>query len=164
MGIRYYAYAFDADYTAQALAAPESVISADPLADAWGLPPGFTSGVTNFEQKPPKIDMLYLDKAWGYLQRLTAPGGAQEIPRPAHRMFEGYVTQTDYGWEPWVKALAPEEVVIVANDLVSVSEELTVTLDADGEDTAYILDFLKRAVDFVTQLATSNRGFAYLIG
>lgn len=39
MGIRYYAYAFDADMTARAQADPRSFISDDPLADAWGHAP-----------------------------------------------------------------------------------------------------------------------------
>jgi hypothetical protein len=33
MGIRYYAYAFDAHLTAQALAEPHSILSDDPLAE-----------------------------------------------------------------------------------------------------------------------------------
>lgn len=64
MGIRYYAYAFDKHLTGAALADPYSVIGVDPLADAWGLPPGFTSGVTDFTPSVPERDLLYLDKAW----------------------------------------------------------------------------------------------------
>ena len=40
MGIRYYAYAFDADQTEAALADPHHFLSDDPLADAWGLDRG----------------------------------------------------------------------------------------------------------------------------
>lgn len=39
MGIRYYAYAFDADRAQQAVDDPHSILSSDPLADAWGLEP-----------------------------------------------------------------------------------------------------------------------------
>jgi len=63
MGIRYYAYAFDADMTARAQADPRSFISDDPLADAWGMPHGAQIAVTNFEQSVPETEMLYLDKA-----------------------------------------------------------------------------------------------------
>ena len=40
MGIRYYAYAFDADLTERALADPRSVIGETALAGAWGMPHG----------------------------------------------------------------------------------------------------------------------------
>ncbi|WP_208544560.1 hypothetical protein [Rathayibacter sp. VKM Ac-2759] len=88
MGIRYYAYAFNADRTEAALADPRSIISDDPLADAWGMPHGVSTAVATFVQSVPERDMVYLDKAWAPLQALTAgraPGGS---PRPAHRMFE----------------------------------------------------------------------------
>ena len=50
MGIRYYAYAFDVDLTEQAARAPHSILSCDPLADAWGMEPGVRVGVATFEQ------------------------------------------------------------------------------------------------------------------
>lgn len=163
MGIRYYAYAFDADMTAFALADPLSVISDDPLADAWGMPHGAQQAVTNFVQSVPKTDMLYLDKAWSSMQALTAPNRPGEAPRPAYRMFEGQVTMNGYGWLPWVRAIAPDEVVGIAEDLVefqhSVSDD-----GATGQDARYFLDFVRRAVEFTTQVAASNRGFAYMIG
>jgi hypothetical protein len=81
MGIRYYAYAFDADMTTRALADPASFISDDPLAE----------------------------------------------------------------------------------DLVELQHALRDDV-ADDCDAGYAIDFLKRAVEFVTGLAASHRGFVYMIG
>lgn len=172
MGIRYYAYAFDADMTERALADPRSVISDDPLADAWGLPHGFTSGATDFDQSVPKRDLLYLDKAWPLLQALTAPGGDEREPRPAHRMFEGRVTSTDAGWEAWVRALAPVEVGDIARDLSTIDAEEALTgfreaarfsVDPDAE-ARYGEQYLDAARSFVSQLAAEGRGMVYMIG
>lgn len=163
MGIRYYAYAFDADMTARAQADPRSFISDDPLADAWGMPHGAQTAVTNFEQSVPKTDMLYLDKAWSGLQAMTRPSATDRRPRPAYRMFEGQVTMHENGWIPWVRALSPEEVLEIAEDLADL---LHVVQDdkTNDRDSRYVLDFLNRAVEFVAGVAASNRGFAYLIG
>lgn len=170
MGIRYYAYAFDADSTDRALADPRSVISDDPLADAWGLPHGFTSGTTDFEQSVPARDMLYLDKAWSLLQALTAPKGGDE-PRPAYRMFEGRVTDTETGWVSWVRALTPNEVAAIARDLDSIDDD-----DAGARfrerarfgdpeaDAEYGHQYLRKARAFVAALAADGRGMAYMIG
>jgi hypothetical protein len=163
MGIRYYAYAFDAEMTDRAKADPRSLISDDPLADAWGMPHGAQIATTNFEQSVPKTEMLYLDKAWSWLQAMTEPKAPGETARPAYRMFEGQVTMDGYGWTPWVRALSPEEVREVAGDLVDLQSELRI-LKPHDPDTRYALDFLSRAVVFVTILAASDRGFAYLIG
>lgn len=163
MGIRYYAYAFDADMTEQALADPMSFISDDPLADVWGMPHGARSAITNFEQSVPKTDMLYLDKACSAMQQLSAPSTPDEVPLPAYRMFEGQVTMTGYGWIPWARALAPGDVVEVADDLMELQHSVRADAANDPE-TAYVLQFLQRAVAFVRHLAASNRGFAYMIG
>lgn len=164
MGIRYSAYAFDAAQTERALADPRSVIGADPLADAWGLPPGFVSGVTDFEQTLPARDLLYLDKAWSLLQQLTAPA-AGEASRPAHWMFEGAVTETELGWLPWVRALAPVDVQLVAHDLEEIDIAAAASrLRADGGDREWATQSLAKASAFVRQLADDGRGLAYLIG
>jgi len=163
MGIRYYAYAFDADMTARAQADPMSVISDDPLADAWGMPHGARTAVTNFEQSVPRIDMLYLDKAWSGLQEITRPGATDRRPRPAYRMFEEQVTVHEHGWAPWVRALSPEDVPEIAEDLAELQRAMREG-ETNDEETRYLLDFLDRAVEFVTNVAASNRGFAYLIG
>jgi hypothetical protein len=81
MGIRYYAYAFDADRARQAVDDPHSILSSDPLADAWALEPHASVSVATFEQVSPKRDMLYLDKAWSALQSSRARG--PEVPPPA---------------------------------------------------------------------------------
>lgn len=163
MGIRYYAYAFDADMTAHAQADPMSVISDDPLADAWGMPHGAQVAVTNFEQSVPKTDMLYLDKAWSGLQAITKPGATDHRPRPAYRMFEGQVTAQGLGWTAWVRTLSPEDIPEIASDLAEVQRAMREG-EADDDETRYLLDFLDRAVEFVANVAASKRGFAYLIG
>lgn len=163
MGIRYYAYAFDADMTELALADPLSFISDDPLADAWGMPHGAQVATTNFVQSVPKTDMLYLDKAWSSLQALTAPSAPDDIPRPAYRMFEGQVTMHGYGWIPWARAVSPDDVGQIAEDLVDLQYGARDVV-ATGPDAPYVLDFLQRAVEFATEVASSNRGFAYMIG
>lgn len=163
MGIRYYAYAFDAKMTGMALADPLSFIGDDPLADAWGLPHDARFAATDFVQSVSKTDMLYLDKVWPSLQELSAPSSLAAKPRPAYRMFEGQVTWTDEGWIPWVRALAPEEVSEIAKDLVGLQRGLPddAASDPNFED---VLEFLQRAVDFVTQAASANRGLVYTIG
>ncbi|MFM9432362.1 hypothetical protein ACFDR8_003279 [Arthrobacter sp. MP_2.3] len=124
VGTRYYAYAFDSDQTGKALADPFTVIRSDPYADACGLEPGFTLGVTGFRQSLPERDFLYLDKAWRYLQQLTSPCSQDDGARAAHRMFEGEVTFIDDGftWRPWVRALPPHEVAQIARDLGTIRD------------------------------------------
>ncbi len=163
MGIRYYAYAFDADMTELALADPMSFISDDPLADAWGMPHGAQVAVTNFVQSTSKTDMLYLDKAWSSMQRISAPSRPEDRPRAAYRMFAGQVTMTEYGWIPWVRAVAPDDVLEIAEDLLDL-QRCELEDVAGDQDTRYVLDFLQRAVEFVTNAAASNRGFVYMIG
>ncbi|KRE35779.1 hypothetical protein ASG73_13860 [Janibacter sp. Soil728] len=174
MGIRYYAYAFDHDQTEQALADPCTVLSADPLADAWGAPHGFTCATPSFQQSVPHRDMLYLDKAWGHLQALTASvdeGGASR-PRPSHRMFEGQVVMTGAGWEPWVRTLVPAEIPAIARDAASITDgdadrQLRGVLrrcDEPESEVAYALSYLHRAQTFVDGLAADGRGMVYLIG
>lgn len=163
MGIRYYAYAFNADQTEAALADPNLFLSADPLADAWGFPHGAVEAVTNFEQSVPKSEMLYLDKAWSGLQLITAPTDRNDPLRPACRMFEGQVTPLEMGWIPWVRAILPEEVPDIANDLASLlREDWHKTVRVDGHQ--YISEFLSRSAQFTAQLASSARGFVYMIG
>lgn len=119
MGIRYYAYAFDSDRTADALADPRAFISGDPLADAWGFEPHARLAVATFEQSVPARDMLYLDKAWRELRWLTSSTQPSEPARPAYRMFEGQVAFSEDGWSwtPWVRALEPADVRLIAQDL-----------------------------------------------
>ncbi|MCZ9881131.1 DUF1877 family protein [Arthrobacter sp. B2a2-09] len=170
MGIRYYAYAFDGHATEQVLSDPMSVVSADPLADAWGLEPGVGTRVTTFGQLISERDMLYLDKAWRHLQVLTAPLRAGMAARPAFRMFEGNVTMHDEGWEPWVRALTPSEVLAIAQDLDDVSDaEVRLRLPDSPYvnrdlDVEYAVGYLRRARVFATNLADEGRGMVYLIG
>ncbi|WP_155838556.1 DUF1877 domain-containing protein [Arthrobacter castelli] len=143
------------------------MIGADPLADTLGLQPGFTSGVTDFEQSLPERDLLYLDKSWRYMQELTAPVSAEVTPRPAYRMFEGDVTHCSDGWAPWVRAVPPDEVAIIAADLAGISLHVMATAQparSEGSQTDYEIEYLKSAVEFVTRLAATNRGLVYLIG
>ncbi len=171
MGIRYYAYAFDADLAQQAIDDPFSILSDDPLADAWGLEPHAAVSVTMFEQAVPKRDMLYLDKAWPALQALTEPGPGEQSPRAAYRMFEGQVTMHDLGWDPWVRTILPEEVPGIRDDLCGIvdaevrawAESGPGSRDA-GSELQYVLDYLKRAQEFVVGLAADGRGMVYEIG
>lgn len=172
MGVRYYAYAFDADLTEQAVRAPHAILSHDPLGDAWGMEPGAKVGFPTFEQVPPARDMLYLDKAWWHLQKLTAPAAGAALVRPAHRMFEGSVAVVGLGWHAWVRTLTPWEIPAIAHDLASISDE-----DAHAEframargrrdpggDADNACVFLRRAREFVGGLAADGRGMVYLIG
>ncbi|GAA1533895.1 hypothetical protein HD600_001840 [Microbacterium ginsengiterrae] len=63
MGIRYYAYAFDADLAQQAVHDPRSIVSSDPLADAWGMEPHASVGIATF-----------LHRAQAFVETLTANG------------------------------------------------------------------------------------------
>ena len=172
MGIRYYAYAFDAKLVQQAIDDPHSILSSDPLADAWGMEPHATVSVVTFEQTSPKSDMLYLDKAWSALQSLThptpdRPGGS------SYRMFEGNVTMHGLGWDPWVRTILPEEVPVIRDDLCAIDESRVRAWartwrsrhGADDEsELRYVLDFLGRSQEFVQSLAAEGRGMVYLIG
>ena len=168
MGIRYYAYAFDPHMTERALADPRSILSDDPLADAWGLKPHAMGSAATFTQAVPERDMLYLDKAWGYLQALTAERDGSGAVRAAHRMFEGEVTMRDWGWDPWVRVLVPEEIPLIARDLrqiddARVTEVARPSADLD-EEVAYVKQYLDRARVFTAQLAEDSRGMVYMIG
>lgn len=172
MGIRYYAYAFDREMTKQALANPQSILAADPFADALGLEPGFSVGVTNFKQAVPERDMLYLDKAWRPLQILTAPTSPDAEVRPAHRMFQGDVTFSGMESTPCVRALPPDDVVSVARDIgqitdADVESRLQGTSESSrglAEELSYALEYLRRAQTFVANLVSSDRGMVYMIG
>lgn len=169
MGIRYYAYAFDSDRTEQALAEPRSFIASDPLADAWGFEPHARVASPTFQQRTPARDLLYLDKAWRHLQVLTRPTSLGSA-RPAYRMFEGQVALSSDGcsWIPWVRALEPTEVTLIAHDLGELTDEtardgLRRAGTAAG-DVDYAVHFLQDARSFVRNLAHDGRGMAYLIG
>lgn len=173
MGIRYYAYAFDAELAQLAIDDPDSILSSDPLADAWGMEPHASVSVATFDQLSPKSDMLYLDKAWSALQSLTRPATDAPDAAPSYRMFEGRVTMHDMGWDPWVRTIPPEEIPAIRDDLCSFDESTVrswavswqSTFGADHEDEIrYVLDFLERAKEFVNALADDGRGMVYMIG
>lgn len=173
MGIRYYAYAFDADLAEQAVDDPHSIISSDPLADAWGLEPHASVSVATFEQVSPKRDMLYLDKAWSALQSLTCPTTDVPDAGSCYRMFEGSVTMHGLGWDPWVRAILPVEVPAIRDDLCGIDEDQVRTWARtwrsrhgadDDDELRYVLDYLRRAQTFVETLAADGRGMVYLIG
>lgn len=173
MGIRYYAYAFDIDLAQQAVDDPHSILSSDPLADAWGMEPHVSIGVATFEQTSSKRDMLYLDKAWSALQSLTRPGSNESGDGSSYRMFEGDVTMHGMGWDPWVRTIFPDEVPAIRDDLC-VIDEARVRAWArtwrspfgadDDAELQYVLDYLGGAQEFVESLAREGRGMVYLIG
>jgi hypothetical protein len=174
MGIRYYAYAFDAHAANAAMADPRALIGADPFADAWGLEPGARVSAMTGIPRLPANRLLYLDKAWQQLQAMTLschpdnpshsglsghsshPG---EPPRPAFRMFEGEVTFTEYGWDPWVRTIMPADVGPIAEDLTALEREATANATDD-----YVLGYLRDAVAFTALVGSVGGGFAYLIG
>lgn len=173
MGIRYYAYAFDADLAQQAVDDPHSILSSDPLADAWGMEPHASVSIATFEQVLPKREMLYLDKAWSALQSLTRPMSDSSVAGSSYRMFEGSVTMNGLGWDPWVRTILPAEVPAIRDDLCAIDERRVRAWarawrspqGADDEsELRYVLDFLGRAQEFVELLATEGRGMVYLIG
>lgn len=117
----------------------------------------------------PRPEMLYLDKCWRLLQRLThdSPG---EV-RPAYGLFEGDVDAWAVGgYEPYVKALSPEELALAADDLESVTEsDVEALFQRDdffpGEgDRNYILEYLEDAKRFATDLRQRGFGLVYIIG
>lgn len=171
VGIRYYAYAFDAALTTQAIENPRSILSSDPLADAWGMEPHAAVTVAAFEQVSPKDDMLYLDKAWRELQGMTRPSGGTAPPRPAFRMFEGEVRMCDGGWESWVRTIVPDEVAAIRDDLWRIgARDIDASAtparyggDIEGE-REYVYTFLRRAQEFMVGLADRGRGMVYMIG
>lgn len=168
MGIRYYAYAFDRDQTDQALKDPRTFIADDPLADAWGFQPHARAAFATFKQAVPEKDMLYLDKAWRYLQLITGPASPKGSARAAFRMFQGDVTMCDEGWVPCCRALTPAAVAEAAHDLATIDDEraavdLAAFVPSDDE-VLYALQYLGRARTFATDLAVDGRGMAYMIG
>jgi hypothetical protein len=173
MGIRYYAYAFDADHAVHAADDPHSILSSDPLADAWGLEPHASVSLATFGQVPPRRDMLYLDKAWSALQSLTRPASDPPGAGSCHRMFEGNVTMHALGWDPWVRTILPDEVLAIRDELCAIDENKVRAWARtwrsphgadDADELRYVLGYLTRAQEFVDSLATDGRGMVYLIG
>jgi len=122
------------------------------------------------QQWTPERDLLYLDKAWPMLQDLTRGESPGPADPPAYRMFEGWVTQAldGYGWLPWVRALGPDEMPAVAEDLGRLTPAAAGSrLRGRGltsGDIDYVLQYLERARTFVDGLVDDHRGMAYLIG
>lgn len=169
MGIRYYAYAFDHELSDRALSDPRSLISSDPLADAWGLEPHSAVGYTTFEQAVPERDLLYLDKAWRELQFMTGPRWPGAAARPSFAMFEGEVVMGDTGWDPWVRPLLPESIPVIERDLAALvdgdaSRILRDLTGAENVECRHATQYLRRAHEFVTGLVRDNRGMVYMIG
>lgn len=138
-----------------------------------GLEPHASVSVTTFEQVSPKRDMLYLDKAWSALQSLTCSGPGNPAAGSSYRMFEGSVTMHDMGWDPWVRTILPEEIPAIRDDLCAFGEDQVRTWARtwrsrhgadDDDELRYVLDYLRRAQEFVEALATDDRGMVYLIG
>jgi hypothetical protein len=172
MGIRYYAYAFEAAHSEHALAAPEVFVSRDPLGDAWGLPHGWFTGDMQGQLLSKRV-MLYLDKAWNLLQRATRPTFVTDPARPAYRMFEGSPHfNSDGSHRPWVRAIAPAEVVEIARDVESITDadlETALTDErsaypASADEVAYATEYLHDAQEFARAIAADGDGFVYTIG
>ncbi|TPW75804.1 DUF1877 family protein [Schumannella soli] len=148
-------------------AEPRRYLSSDPLADAWGTEPHVSMGTATFEQRSSERDLLYLDKAWGGLQRLTSAGVEGGTARPSHRLFAGQVTMRGYGWESWVSVIAPDEVPAIQEDLVDLDEAVRLehaVMPEQSEDDRYVAEYLHRARLFMDHLEEDGRGLVYLIG
>ena len=160
MGIRYYAYPLAPKFTELARIDAAPFLSDDPFADVW------------FTASADRPEMLYLDKAWRWLQGLTWP--ADEGPvRAAYRLFEGHVTPIDAGsWRPWIRALDPADTADAARDLATLGDADVRMLIAgsrlpveeqDGE-ISYVAGFLRQAQDFTRDLRERGWGLVYAIG
>lgn len=158
MGIRYYAYPLAPEFVERAMDDPRPFLSDDPLADAWGL------------GRPQRADMLYLDKCWSLLQRLTHPPGGR--PRPAHALVAGQVTHMGGGWIPWIDVLAPSDVDDVARDLALLDRSdvearfapVSGRIDEGRDEREYVTQYLGRAQQFTAQMQRRGWGLVYLIG
>ncbi|TFH51934.1 DUF1877 domain-containing protein [Actinomyces viscosus] len=169
MGIRYYAYAVEADRIDDAIECPSMFLSCDPLADAWGMEGGVMSGPATMKQVVPKRDMLYLDKAWDELQELTRAENNGGECRPSYRMFEGRVRMVGPEWEPWVRVLRPEEMRGISWDLkLLCQEEASISKRSHGggseESMSYLVRYLQEACRFAEELVEDGRGMVYMIG
>lgn len=178
MGIRYYAYAFEAEDTERAIQDPRAMMARDPLSDAWGIVSGRRGDVATLKQHTPERNMLYLDKAWGALQSLTSPSVPGRPRREAFHIFEGDVTLLGDGamhgasWDPWVRAVTPEKTATVADDLLRITAaQAMVQLLRWFEgrqkpeiEAQYVVGHLKRAQQFMTGLREEQRGMVYMIG
>jgi hypothetical protein len=85
-------------------------------------------------------------------------------------MFEGNVTMHGDGWDPWVRALTPSEVLTIAQDLDDISDaEVRLRLPDSPRvdrdlDVEYAVGYLRLARVFAANLADKGRGMVYLIG
>lgn len=148
-------------------------MSSDPLADAWGLEPHASVSTATFQQVPPLRDMLYLDKAWSSLQSLTEPAADRAPAESCYRMFEGRVTHTGLGWEPWVRTLVPDDMPAIHSDLRTFDgDRVRLWMRTwrnpydtdDDEECRYVMRHLQSAHRFVEGLVEDGRGMVYLIG
>lgn len=110
------------------------------------------------------------------LQRVTSPGRPGGEARPAYRMFEGHVTPAGDAWgswHPWIRAIAPDEVEVIANDLQTLTDEDFIPhYSAHGNSSEHerasemkgVAEFVARAIRFLTGLQETERGFVYMIG
>lgn len=174
MGIRYYAYPLDTEMTEQAVADPYCAFSRDPLADAWGLEPGAAVSRMDPERVSARPEMLYLDKAWRHLQILTMPASRGSAARPAYRMVEGDVTMERawWGWEPWLRAVRPEEMPGIVEDLESIERTGVASLLREKaflgpdpeQEIGYAGEYFLQALEFATAMRDNGQGLVYMIG
>lgn len=167
MGIRYYAYAYGTVQTDCVEQDPPGIVVDELIADAWEFESDDAVSTLTGEQRLPERDILYLDRAWMHLQRVTAPQNGEPI-RPAHRMFQG---EPSWAGRPVERTLSPQAVVEISADLALVIDDEVAERvraqpcfgDPDGE-VDYVLDHLARAREFVKELVRSGRGMIYMIG
>lgn len=114
-------------------------------------------------------DGLDLDKSWAHLQRYLEESG----PRAAGELVAGDVTHTSDGWIPYRGLVSPERVRAAAADLATITQPLlqaffgvseTEGTSRDMEDYCYVSEYLRRAVEFIAEVALEKRAIVYWIG
>ena len=134
MGIRYFGLAFDAALSDIGRDDPGQILRHDP----WDGPAGI--GCPPHCEHDPEDwrdtcrGELHLERAWIDLQRLTRPADG-DVARPAYRMFEGNVSfDAGLGATPWVRAILPDDVIAIRDDLRLLISGFTTALRTGCED------------------------------
>ncbi|MGA7203054.1 MAG: hypothetical protein WBX27_00325 [Specibacter sp.] len=156
MGIKYFALPVPPQLVNIARINPRAFLSDQHFWQSWS-------------DTPDRPSMLTLDKSWWELQQLLG-GREPGAPRPAYELVRGDVTHYGYGWIPYDRVLAAEEVLAVANDLAaglyqacaaSFSPDLAAIM---YERRSYVESNLGAARTFTAQLAGQGLGLIYSIG
>lgn len=163
MGITYFASAYPPDLIDTIYNEPPLALTVNPVTEKWSA------------ENDVSLPTLDLDKLWRAFQEATTPAPKTtgwEYPRPAHRMFEGHITEVyseDIGWFPWVRVISPDETAVISRDLARLDPEILVRPDPYHDSSSRLPSntydqLLTNAQDFTKSLAESGFGFVYMIG